>query len=70
MEKNWFNLYKVLDASRRLKGDPKPSFKALKVKKWVSESEIERFLGTANNHTAAQGEHGTATSTRNPWRTP
>lgn len=56
MEKNWFNLYKVLDA---ITVDLK-SLEAVKAQNWVPQSEIKRFTGTANNHTAAGGEarHG------------
>ena len=57
MEKNWFNLYKVLDAIR---DDFDGSIEAVKAKNWVPRDEISRFTGTANNHTAAGGEarHG------------
>ena len=54
--KSWVNLYKVLDAIREDVGN----LEALKARKWVASSEIDRFKGTANNHTAAEGEarHG------------
>lgn len=58
MEKNWFNLYKVLDAIRD--DFPEKSIEAVKAQNWVPQSEIKRFTGTADNHTAAKGEarHG------------
>jgi hypothetical protein len=54
--KSWVNLYKVLDAIR----DDLGSLDALNKKNWVAAAEISRFTGTANNHTAAEGEarHG------------
>jgi hypothetical protein len=54
--KNWVNLYKVLDAMC----DDLGSLDAVKKKNLVAASEIGRFTGTANNHTAAAGEarHG------------
>ncbi len=57
MKKNWFNLYKVLDAIR---DDFDGSIEAVKAKNWVPRDEISRFTGTANNHTAARGKarHG------------
>ncbi len=55
--KNWVNLYKVLDAIREDLGG---KLKAVEDRGWVAASEISRFTGTANNHTAAEGEarHG------------
>jgi hypothetical protein len=57
LEKNWSNLYRVLDAIR---DDLGGSVEAVKAQGWVPKEEIGRFTGTANNHTAAQGEarHG------------
>ena len=54
---NWVNLYKVLDAIREDLGG---KLKAVEDRGWVAASEIGRFTGTANNHTAASGEarHG------------
>jgi len=56
LEKNWVNLYKVLDAIEEDMG----SADAVMKKGWVSASEIDRFTGTANNHNAAKGNarHG------------
>lgn len=56
LEKNWVNLYKVLDAIEEDMGSADPVTK----KGWVSASEIDRFTGTANNHNAAKGNarHG------------
>ena len=55
-EKNWVNLNKVLEA---ITVDLK-SLEAVKAQNWVPRSEINRFTGTANNHTPAKGEarHG------------
>ena len=60
-EKNWFNLSKVLDAiGDDLSRDRKRWLEAVKAQNWVPRSEINRFSGTANNHTAGKGEarHG------------
>jgi len=56
LEKSWVNLYKVLDAVK----DDMGTLDAVKAENWVPASEISRFTGTANNHTAAQGDarHG------------
>lgn len=56
-EKNWFNLYKILDAIR---DDFNKSLQDVIDQGWASKDDITRFTGTANNHTAAQGEarHG------------
>jgi len=65
-EKNWSNLYKVVDAIREDVG----SLKDVESKGWVPGNEINRFTGTANNYSAVGDDSRHGFAAEKPMRDP